>query len=103
VAGSVLLREVRPAHVVRLTAVVRLLDVAPLARLDEVHGVENFWALLKRGLHGTYVQVADEHLHRYVDERAFTYNLRELTDLERFQTVLGRSIGRRLTWAELTN
>jgi transposase-like protein len=67
------------------------------------NGVENFWALLKRGIHGTYVQVSDQHLHRYVDERAFTYNLRERTDLERFETALERSVGRRVTWADLTN
>lgn len=66
------------------------------------NGIENFWALLKRGLHGTYVAVAPEHLIRYVDERVFTYNKRHLTDLGRFTEVLGTVTGRRLTWAELT-
>jgi len=36
------------------------------------NGIEGFWALLKRGLHGTYVSVDPTHLFRYVDERAFT-------------------------------
>lgn len=67
------------------------------------NGIENFWALLKRGLHGTYVAVNPEHLFRYVDERVFTYNERELSDLERFELVLRQSIGRRMTWEELTN
>jgi transposase-like protein len=35
------------------------------------NGVENFWALLKRGLAGTYVSVEPFHLFRYLDERAF--------------------------------
>jgi transposase-like protein len=34
-----------------------------------VNGVENFWSLLKRGLHGTYVSVQPWHLFRYIDER----------------------------------
>jgi hypothetical protein len=30
--------------------------------------IENFWALLKRGLHGTYISVEPFHLFRYIDE-----------------------------------
>ena len=46
---------------------------------DQVHtnGIENFWSLLKRGLHGTYVAVEPFHLFRYVDEQAFRFNNRE--------------------------
>src|ERR1035438_9275062 len=33
-------------------------------------GIENFWALLKRGLNGTYISVEPFHLDRYVDEQA---------------------------------
>ncbi len=66
------------------------------------NSLECFWSLLKRGLHGTYVSVQEQHLFRYIDERAFTYNLRALTDLERFQTVLRQTADRRLTYEELT-
>ena len=66
------------------------------------NGIENFWALLKRGINGTYVQVDPIHLFRYVDERVFTYNLRKLSDFDRFKTVLGHVAGRRLTYADLT-
>lgn len=71
---------------------------------DRVHtnGLENFWALLKRGLHGTYVSVEPFHLFRYLDERVFTYNMRELDDYGRFAAVLEAVAGRRLTWAALT-
>ncbi|MBM3802961.1 MAG: transposase [Acidimicrobiia bacterium] len=34
------------------------------------NGMENFWALLKRMLKGTYAAVAPEHLFRYFDEEA---------------------------------
>jgi transposase-like protein len=64
--------------------------------------IENFWSLLKRGLHGTYISVEPFHLGRYVEERLFAYNERKLTDQERFHKVLGSVAGRRLTWAELT-
>jgi transposase-like protein len=64
--------------------------------------VENFWALLKRGLHGTYVSVKPFHLFRYLDERMFTFNERDLGDLGRFKFVLSAVTGRRLTYARLT-
>lgn len=37
--------------------------------------MENFWRLLKRGLHGTYVSVEPFHLFRYLDEQAFRYKI----------------------------
>jgi ISXO2-like transposase domain len=63
--------------------------------------MENFWALLKRGLKGTYVSVQPEHLFRYIDERVFAFNMR-LTDLGRLTAVLGAVANRRLTYAGLT-
>ncbi len=66
------------------------------------NGIENFWALLKRGLNGTYVSVEPFHLFRYLDERMLTFNERHLTDLGRFSAVLGTVAGRRLTYAQVT-
>jgi len=66
------------------------------------NGLENFWSLLKRGLHGTYVSVEPFHLFRYLDERLFAYNLRGLDDYGRFAAVLRAAAGRRLTYAQLT-
>jgi ISXO2-like transposase domain len=67
-----------------------------------INGTENFWALLKRGLHGTYVHAAPFHLFRYLDERVFTFNERDLDDLGRFLAVVSTVAGRRLTYAGLT-
>lgn len=72
-----------------------------------VNGMENFWALLKRGLKGTYVCVEPFHLEKYVDEQVFRYNNRKdgdrkLTDGERFKTAMSQIAGRRLTYSELT-
>jgi hypothetical protein len=67
------------------------------------NGMENFWALLKRGIHGTYVSVEPYHLFRYVDEQAFRYNNRgPMTDSDRFRLVMRMIVGKRLTYKELT-
>src|ERR1039458_8277880 len=66
------------------------------------NGMENFWALLKRGLGGTYVSVEPFHLFRYVDEQAYRYNNRSMTDALRFRLAMRQAVGKRLTYAELT-
>jgi transposase-like protein len=38
------------------------------------NGIQNFWALLKRGLKGTYISVEPFHLFRYLDEQCFRFN-----------------------------
>jgi len=64
--------------------------------------VENFWCLLKRGLNGTYTHAAPFHLFRYLDERMFTFNERDLDDLGRFTGIMSTVAGWRLTYAGLT-
>jgi transposase-like protein len=64
--------------------------------------LENFWALLKRSLGGTYVAVATFHLERYLDEQCFRYNQRHGNDADRFRSVLAAVTGKRLTWRVLT-
>ena len=66
------------------------------------NGIENFWALLKRGLGVTYISVEPFHLFRYLDEQSFRFNNRKLTDSERFSIVAKQIIDRRLTYSELT-
>jgi transposase-like protein len=62
---------------------------------------ENFWSLLKRSLKGTYVAVEPFHLFRYIDEQAFRYNNRNMTDIERFVYVMRHVVGRRITYKQL--
>ena len=66
------------------------------------NGMENFWSLLKRSLHGTYVSVEPFHLFRYVDEQAFRFNNRDMDDAERFVLGMRHVVGRRLTYQQLT-
>jgi transposase-like protein len=65
------------------------------------NGLENFWSLLKRGISGTYVSVEPFHLFRYLDEQAYRYNNRKMTDAERFSIAVTGIIGKRLTYDEL--
>jgi transposase-like protein len=65
--------------------------------------LENFWSLLKRGLHGTYVSVEPFHLFRYLDEQTFRYNNRkELDDAGRFSLAVSQVVGKRVTYSDLT-
>jgi transposase-like protein len=70
----------------------------------QVHtnGLENFWSLLKRGISGTYVSVEPFHLFRYLDEQAYRFNNRKLTDAERFDIAVQGIVGKRLTYDQLT-
>ncbi len=66
------------------------------------NGLENFWALLKRAIKGTYVSVEPFHLHRYLDEEAFRFNERKGTDADRFVEAARSVFGKRLTFKQLT-
>jgi transposase-like protein len=66
------------------------------------NGIENFWNLLDRAIHGTYIKPEPQHLARYVDEQAFRFNHRDGNDLTRFLQVMMQTSGKRLTYEELT-
>ena len=71
----------------------------------EVHtnGLENFWALLRRTLSGTYVAVEPFHLDRYIDEQVFRFNTsKSMNDSQRFGKIISQLAGKRLTYAKLT-
>jgi transposase-like protein len=72
-----------------------------------VNSMENFWALMKRALKGTYVAVEPFHLERYVDEQVFRFNNRAtkdnpLNDSNRFTFLMSQVLGHRLTYSDLT-
>jgi len=82
----------------------KFVDHAVNYAIGQVHtnGLENFWALLKRCLKGTYISVEPFHLFRYLDEEVFRFNNRAYTDRDRFLMVLGSVDGKRLLYDTLT-
>src|SRR5437763_809688 len=81
----------------------RVIDHAISYANGRIHtnGLENFWSLLKRMLHGTYVNVEPFHLFRYLDEQAFRFNERKDNDAGRFTKALGGIVGKTLKYAKL--
>ncbi len=64
--------------------------------------IENFWSCFKRSIKGTYIQIASFHTDRYLDEQAFRFNYRKLTDAGRFEMAVGKIFGKRLPYSVLT-
>ena len=53
--------------------------------------IEGFWAILKRGYAGVYHLMRRKHLQRYVDEFTLRYNMRVMTQQERFLMFLNNT------------
>lgn len=66
------------------------------------NGIENFWSLVKRAIHGTYVSIEPFHVTRYLDEATFRFNTRKANDGQRFVRLVKDVVGKRLTYSELT-
>jgi transposase-like protein len=66
------------------------------------NGLENFWSCLKRGIKGTYISIDPFHVFRYVAEQSFRFNVRQMTERNRFAAVARAIVGKRLTYTELT-
>ena len=67
------------------------------------NGLESFWAMLKRGYHGTYHHMSAKHLQRYVNEFSGRHNIRELDTADQMTTVARGMAGKRLTYADLVS
>jgi transposase-like protein len=65
------------------------------------NSIESFWNLYKRAWKGTYTHNLPKHTNRYVAERTFSFNNRDLTDYQRMVNVTAGVAGKRLTYAEL--
>jgi hypothetical protein len=62
--------------------------------------VESYFALLKRGITGSFHSVSKTHLHRYCDEFSFRWNERKVTDSERTFKAVSLIEGKRLMYKE---
>lgn len=63
-----------------------------------VNTCESFFALFKRGAHGTFHHVSRQHLGRYCDEFGFRWDRRKQTDAQRTVEALQATEGKRLVY-----
>ena len=65
--------------------------------------VESVWAVLKRGIHGTFHHVSPKHLPRYVDEFTFRLNDGNVANhtTKRLASFVDGCVGKRLTYKRL--
>jgi transposase-like protein len=66
-----------------------------------VNTAEAFFALLKRGIMGSFHSVSEQHLQRYADEFAFRWNHRLVDDATRANEIIKASAGKRLTYRRI--
>jgi hypothetical protein len=66
-----------------------------------VQSAESFFALLKRGVFGSFHSISEQHLQRYCDEFAFRWNNRValgVNDADRAGRAMAGAAGKRLTY-----
>jgi transposase-like protein len=68
------------------------------------NGIESVWALLKRGVYGTWHHISPKHVARYVNEVTFRLNAANVAihTLDRLDSFIAAVDGQRLTWERLT-
>ena len=69
--------------------------------MAHTNGIESFWALLKRGYHGTYHHMSEKHLDRYVGEFAGRHNDRPSDTIDQMRSMVRGMTGKRLMYKDL--
>ena len=69
--------------------------------MAHTNGIESFWAVLKRGYHGTFHHMSPKHLHRYVTEFSARHNIRDMDTIEQMQEIVSGMVGKRLMYRDL--
>jgi transposase-like protein len=76
-------------------------EYARLGGSVHTNTAESFFAILKRGITGSFHSVSEQHLQRYVDEFVFRWNNRSalgVEDFERANELVKGAAGKRLTY-----
>ena len=71
--------------------------------MAHTNGIESFWAMLKRGYHGTYHKISPKHLQRYVNEFAGRHGIRDQDTIDQMQSVVAGMVGKRLMYRDLVS
>lgn len=75
-------------------------EYVKLGGFTHTNTVESHFALLKRGVYGTFHSISEAHLHRYLAEFDFRANSRDITDAERAENLLRGAKGKRLMYRQ---
>ena len=65
-----------------------------------INTAESGFALIKRGMYGTFHHVSRKHLQRYCDEFDFRWDHRKTNDTDRTTAALQQSGGKRLMYQQ---
>ena len=71
--------------------------------MAHTNGIESFWALLKRGYHGTYHHMSEKHLQRYVNEFSGRHGVRAQDTIDQMSDAVVGMVGKRLRYADLAS
>lgn len=75
-------------------------EYVTLGGFHHTNTVESHFALLKRSIYGTFHNISEAHLHRYLAEFDFRANTRHLSDAERAAALLTGAKGKRLMYQQ---
>lgn len=65
-----------------------------------INTAEGYFSQLKRSIDGTHHHVSAKHLHRYVSEFDYRYNMRKVKDGERTVRAIRQAAGKRLQYQQ---
>jgi len=61
---------------------------------------ESYFAILKRGVYGSFHSISEAHMHRYLVEFHFRWSTRKVSDVGRAEAVLKGATGKRLMYRQ---
>ena len=70
---------------------------------SHINTAESFFAIMKRGVMGSFHSISEQHLHRYVSEFEFRWDERSalgVEDAERASRMVKGAVGKRLTYQQ---
>ncbi len=65
------------------------------------NSIESVWSHLKRGINGIYHWASKKHFQKYFDEYAYRFNVRYVSDFDKFAEWFGGCEGGKLVYSDL--